>query len=76
MKSSDKIWSSGIGNGKPLQCSCCKNPVSGMKRQKDMKPDDKHTRSKGVHHATGEEQKATTNRFRKKEVEGPKWKQN
>ena len=76
MKSSDKILSSGIGNGKPLQCSCCKNPVSGMKRQKDMKPDDKHTRSKGVHHATGEEQKATTNRFRKKEVEGPKWKQN
>ena len=76
VKSSDKMWSFGKGNGKPPQCSCCKNPVSGMKRQKGTKPDDKHTRSKDVHHATGEEQRAITNRFRKKEVAGPKWKQN
>ena len=35
VESSDKTWSSGEGNGKPLQYSCFENPVNSMKRQKD-----------------------------------------
>ena len=36
MESSDKTWSTGEGNGKPLQCSRLENPMNSMKRQKDM----------------------------------------
>ena len=32
---SDKMWSTGEGNGKPLQYSCLENPMNSMKRQKD-----------------------------------------
>ena len=32
---SDRMWSTGEGNGKPLQYSCLENPMSGMKRQND-----------------------------------------
>ena len=32
---SDKMWSTGEGNGKPLQYSCLKNPMNSMKRQND-----------------------------------------
>ena len=35
VESSDKIWSTGEGNGKPLQYSCLENPMNSMKRQKD-----------------------------------------
>ena len=34
-ESSDKTWSTGEGNGKPLQYSCLENPLISMKRQKD-----------------------------------------
>ena len=36
VESSDKTWSTGEGNGKPLQYSCIENPMNSMKRQKDM----------------------------------------
>ena len=36
MESSDKMWSTGEGNGKPLQHFCLENPMNSMKRQKDM----------------------------------------
>ena len=29
VKSSDKMWSTGEGNGNPLQCSCLENPRDG-----------------------------------------------
>ena len=32
---SDRIWSTGEGNGKPLQYSCLENPMNSMKRHKD-----------------------------------------
>ena len=32
---SDKMWSTGEGNGKPLQYSCLENPMNSMKRQND-----------------------------------------
>ena len=35
VESSDKTWSTGEGNGKPLQYSCHENPMNSMKSQKD-----------------------------------------
>ena len=32
---SDRMWSTGKGNGKPLQYSCLENPMNSMKRQND-----------------------------------------
>ena len=32
---SDRMWSTGEGNGKPLQYSCLENPMNDMKRQND-----------------------------------------
>ena len=55
MKSSDKMWCPGEGNGKPLQHSCFENPMNTMKRQKDM-TQKIWKMSVGVQYATGEEQ--------------------
>ena len=70
VESSDKTWSTGGGNGKPLQYSYLKNPMSRKKRQKDMTTEYKPPRSEGVQYATGEEQR---NSSRKNEETGPKW---
>ena len=40
VKISDKMWSTGEGNGNPLQYYCLKTPMNSMKRQKDMMPED------------------------------------
>ena len=48
-------WSTGGGNGNPLQYSCLENPMNSMKRQKDMTPEDEPPRSEGVQYATGEQ---------------------
>ena len=37
VESSDKMWSTWEGNGKPLQHSCLENSMNTMKRQKDRK---------------------------------------
>ena len=42
---SDRMWSTGEGNGKPLQYSCLENPINSMKRQKDMTLKDELPRS-------------------------------
>ena len=68
------MWSTGGGNGKPLQYSCCENPINNMKRKKDMTPEAEPPRLEGVQYATGEEQRAVTNSSRKNEVAGPKQK--
>ena len=34
---SDRMWSTGEGNGKPLQYSCLENPMDNMKRLKTNK---------------------------------------
>ena len=36
VESSDKMWFTGEGNGKPLHYSCLENPMNSMKRPKDM----------------------------------------
>jgi len=33
---SDRMWSTGEGNGKPLQYSCLENPMKSMKRMKKI----------------------------------------
>ena len=55
VESSDKTWSTGEGNGKPLQHSCLENPMDSMKKQKDMTLKDELPRSVGAQYATGEE---------------------
>ena len=70
-KSSDKTWSTGEGNGKPLQHSCLENPMNSMKRQKDMTLKEL-PRLVGVQYATGEEWR---NNSRKNEGMEPKQKQ-
>ena len=40
---SDRKWSTGEGNGKPLQYSCLENPMNSMKRQKDRTLKDEPT---------------------------------
>ena len=75
VKSFDKTWSTGGGNGNPLQYSCLENPKDSMKRQKNMTLKDVPCRPEGVQYATGEEQRAITNSSRKNEETGPKQKQ-
>ena len=52
---SEKMWSTGEGNGTPLQYSCLENPMNSMKRQKDITLKDEFPRSVGAQYATGEE---------------------
>ena len=51
---SDRMWSTGEGNGKPLQYSCLENPMNSMKRQKDTKLKDELPRLVGAQDATGD----------------------
>ena len=52
---SDRMWSTGEGNGKPLQYSCLENPMNSMKRQKDRTLKDEFPRSVGAQYATGDQ---------------------
>ena len=66
------MWSTGEGNGKPLQHSCRKNPMNSMKRQKDMTLKVELPSSVGAQCATEEEWR---NNSRKNEEMEPKQKQ-
>ena len=55
VQSSDKMWSTGEGNGNPLQDSCLENPMNSMKRQKDRTLNDELPRSVGAQYATGDQ---------------------
>ena len=72
VKSSYKTWSTGEGNGKPLQYSCLKNPMNSMKRQKDRTLKDEFSRSVGAQYAIGDQWR---NNSRKNEEMEPKQKQ-
>ena len=52
---SDRMWSTGEGNGKPLQYSCLENPMNIMKRQEDRALKDVLPRSVGAQYATGDQ---------------------
>ena len=71
VESSDKMWSTGEGNGKPLQYSCLENPMNRMKRQKDRTLKDELSRSVGAQYTTGDQWR---NNSRKNEEVEPKQK--
>ena len=52
---SDRMWSSGKGNGKPLQYSCLENPMNSMKRQNDRILKGELPGSVDVQYATGDQ---------------------
>ena len=52
---SDRMLSTGEGNGKPLQYSCLENPMNSMKRQNDRILKEKLPRSAGAEYATGDQ---------------------
>ena len=67
-ESSDKTWSTGEENGKPLQYSCLENPMNSMKQQLN----DEIRKSVGAEYATGDQWR---NNFRKNEEMESKQKQ-
>ena len=69
---SDRMWSTGEGNGKPRQYFCLENPKNSMKRQNDRKPNEELPRSLGAQYATGDQWR---NNSRKNEGMEPKQKQ-
>ena len=52
---SDRVWSTGEGNGKPLQYSCLENPVNSMQRQNDRILKEELPRSLSAQYATGDQ---------------------
>ena len=71
VESSNKTWSTGEGNGKPLQYSCVENLMNSTEKQKDMILKYEIPRSVGTQYATGEEWR---NNSRKNEEMEPKQK--
>ena len=69
VESSDKMWSTGEGNGKPLQYSYLENPMNGKKKLKDRTLNDELPRSVGAQYATGDQWR---NNSRKNEEMEPK----
>ena len=53
MERSDNMWTTGEGNGKPLQYSCLENPMNSMKRKKDRTLKDEIPRLVGAQYAIG-----------------------
>ena len=68
---SDKMWSTGEGNGKPLQYSFLENPMNSMKRQNDRILKEELPRSVGAQYASGDHWR---NNSRKNEGMEPKQK--
>ena len=69
---SDRMWSTGQGNGKSLQYSCLDNLMNNKKRQYDRIPKEELPRSLGAQYATGDQRR---NNSRKNEGMEPKQKQ-
>ena len=57
---SNRMWSTGEGNGKPLQYSCLEKPMNSMKRQKGMTLKDELPRSVGAQNATEDQWRNNT----------------
>ena len=71
VESSNKMWATREGNGKPLQYSCLENLLNSMKRLNNMTLKDEFPKFKGVQYATGEEWRNSSG---KNEDGGPKQK--
>ena len=66
------MWSTGEGNGKPLQYSCLENTMNSMKRKNDRILKEELPRSVRAQSATGDQRR---NNSRKNEGMDPKQKQ-
>ena len=66
---SDRMWSTGEGNGKPLHYSCLENPRKSTKKQNDRKLIEELPRLVSAQHATGDQWR---NNSRKNEGMEPK----
>ena len=60
----DSMWSTGEGNGKPLQYSCLENPMNTIKRQNDRILKEKLPRSVGAQYATGDQWRNNSKRMK------------
>ena len=69
---SDRMWSTGEGNGKQLQYSCHENPMNSIKRKNDRIMKEELPRSVGAQYATGDQWRHNS---RKNEGMEPKQKQ-
>ena len=69
---SDRMWSTGEGNGNPLQYCCLENPTNNMKRQNDKILKEELSGLVGAKYATGDQWR---NKSRKNEGMKPKQKQ-
>ena len=75
---SDGMWSTGEGNGKPLQYSCLENPMNSIKRRKDRTLKAKRTlkdelpRSVGAQYATGDQWRNNSRKKKKQTLLGLK----
>ena len=65
VEGSDKMWSTGEGNGKPLQYSCLGNPMNTMKRQKNRTLKDELPRLVGAQYVTGDKWKRIPERMKR-----------
>ena len=68
---SDRMWSTGEGNGKPLQYSCLENLMNSMKKQNDKILKEELPKLLGAQYATGDQWR---NNSRKNEETEPKQK--
>ena len=68
---SERMWSTGEGNGKPLQYSCLENPMNNVRRQNDRMLKEELPRLVGAQYATGDQRR---NNSRKSEETEPKQK--
>ena len=64
VESSDKMWSTGEGNSKPLQYSWLENPMNSMKRQKDMTLKDELSKLVGAQYVAGKEWRNSSTKHR------------
>ena len=68
VESSDKMWSTRKGKGKPLQCPCLENPMNSMKRQKYMTLKDELPMLVCAQYGTGEEWRNNSRKNEKREA--------
>ena len=54
---SDRMWTTGEGNGKPFQYSCLENAMNSMKRQNDRILKEELSMSVSAQYAAGDEWK-------------------
>ena len=62
------MWSTGEGNGKPLQYSCLENPMNYMKRQKDRTLKGELPRSVGAQYDTGDQWRNNSRKYEETET--------